>query len=212
MGRSTEPTSRAGLGAAASGSPTCASQSKPSSLTPSPAWMRIRPTSSRVSWSEVERQHTGDEEVAHGLARTVGRRRRRDPGRIWTRAPAGGTLPPSQVSAADQGPLWAERTSGGKSAAMERQGRTAHKAASPRAVTAKPLGRVRRVVIGGGSFRGREASGGVGFSVRGRRGPVKQKMSAREGSACQFRDGIGSIAAAAPRRGRRKQAKQEDGP
>ena len=87
------------------GPATWASQSKPSSLASSPAWILIRPTSSRVSRSGakvsvpatwIERITASDFDVVDDACGV----------RICTRWPAAGTLPPSQVAAADQVPLW----------------------------------------------------------------------------------------------------------
>ena len=44
------------------------------------------------------------------------------PVRTWTRAPAAGTLPSSQVAGADHGPLWAERINAGPCAGLAADG------------------------------------------------------------------------------------------
>ena len=97
-GRSGVPTSRAGRGFVGSISGMCASQSKPSSLASSPAWILIRPTSSRVSLSRAKVKRAGD---VNGADRLVGveRRRSRCARCGLARVPAAGTLPPSQVAA-----------------------------------------------------------------------------------------------------------------
>ena len=137
------PTSSAGRARRPSARGRCASQSKPSSLASSPAWILIRPTSSRVSRSRAKRQRAGDVDRADD-------RVRRDvvttvcPARTWTLAPAAGTAPPSQVAGADHGPLRAERIrldGAASNAAGSPRARSPARGARPRIEVAKKIPR-----------------------------------------------------------------------
>src|SRR5262249_43009833 len=95
-----------------------ASQSNPSSLYSSPAWILISPTSSRVSLSvaNVIVPATLIARIALSLTMSY---TTACPSRTSTRAPAPGTRPSSHVAAADHGPERAERLTAGGSAACK---------------------------------------------------------------------------------------------
>src|SRR5262249_49319980 len=128
----------------------CASQSKPSSLYSSPGCTLISPTFSTVSLSGANAK-VPDTLIPRITASDFTSYSTRCLSRIRTRAPAPGTVPPSQVAAADHGPLLAERITGGSAARAGEDSKHSERRAA------------RRMVEGsGGKVRiGREEHGGL---------------------------------------------------
>src|SRR5438067_7231618 len=153
MGRSGVPTSSAGGGGRdePGRSPGAWSQSKPSSVYPSPGWILRRPTFRSVSLSGANASVPATF-TPRITASDLTSYSTRWPSRISTRAPAPGIAPPSQVAAADHGPLLAERTTGSAAGAG---------ATADASQTAE-----RKAKRTGSSLRG----GKAGSGVRGRRG------------------------------------------